>query len=281
MKKKISLILLCGIVLLGVCGCDNKPKNDTKPKEEKFTELKNLGSIGKYDVKCDEIKDIVDYLFYPGLFITNDGKLYQLSFDKVFSNEKNCKQVESNNTFKKFIRSGILDNQNNIYYFDKDKYELEIYNFEPGYTSMPYIKDIDKSNYLNISSAKKPNDSMIDLYFYTKENKVYRYDADNNFRLTLNNEPIFVLENDEVIEYSLDETIKTNKNFYVYSSKVKNKEECEKYADIKCIYEDSFYKVDKNISNQYENIKFYKTVNGYGTIIVDINNNVYTNSFGG
>lgn len=28
MKKKISLVLLCGVILLGVCGCDNKENSN-------------------------------------------------------------------------------------------------------------------------------------------------------------------------------------------------------------------------------------------------------------
>ena len=28
MKKKISLVLLCGIILLGVCGCGNKENSN-------------------------------------------------------------------------------------------------------------------------------------------------------------------------------------------------------------------------------------------------------------
>lgn len=43
MKKKISLFMLCGIILLGVCGCgnDNSSTNIDNDQEEQKEEIKN------------------------------------------------------------------------------------------------------------------------------------------------------------------------------------------------------------------------------------------------
>lgn len=43
MKKKISLFMLCGIILLGVCGCgnDNSSTNIDNDPEEQKEEIKN------------------------------------------------------------------------------------------------------------------------------------------------------------------------------------------------------------------------------------------------
>lgn len=273
MKKKI--ILICFIFLLCICGCNNKTKNieENIPKE-----IKKIGDNIKTEIKCEEIKDIVDFSFYENLFITNDGKLYQISFDKIFTNEKNCKQIESNHSFIKFIRGGILDQNNNFYYFDRENYELKSFNFENGYTLMPYLSEIDKSIYSSISSTMKPNNNM-PIYFYTNNNNVYLYEEDGSFTKHLNSNPILSLDSDEKILYFIDGTIKTNKKYYSYKSKLKN-EECKKYADIKCIYEDNFYSDNEEINNQYDNIKYYKE-DSESSIIIDINNNIYTNIIGG
>lgn len=46
------------------------------------------------------------------------------------------------------------------------------------------------------------------------------------------------------------------------------------------IYEDNFYSDNEEINNQYDNIKYYKEDSG-SSIIIDINNNIYTNIIGG
>ena len=280
MDKMSKYIIICLTLCICLCGCDNN-KNNTQNNEsintskEEFFELENLSGISKKDVVCEEIKDIIDFSFYDNLFITKDGKLYEISFNKIFTNNKNCKQVESGNIFVKFIKGGILDNENNIYYYNSDK-QLEKFDFHVGYPTMPYLVGINQEDYINISAAIV---STKEHYFYTKNNKVYLYKDLILDDKTLIEEPIFTFDNDETIEYSIDGTIKTNKKIYIFSSKITNEKECQKYADVDCIYKDNFYELDNTeLSKQYENIYFYKSsgerISKYN-LIIDKSYNIY------
>ena len=267
--KKIYYFLTILILLITLTGCNNSKKlyGTGSIEEEKFVDLGDLGDkIKKKNIICNEIQDIVDFSFYDNLFITKDGKLYQLSFEQLYSNNSNCKQIESDKSFLKFIKGGILDNQNDIYYLDDSK-ELIKFNFEVGYPMLPYINTIKKEDYKNLFYA------MIDIendgYFYLENNNIYQYSKDSAKQSLLN-------INDEVVEYIIDGGIKTNKNYYVYKKFITNKNECEKYADVECVEEIKFDKIDNDkISNQLEHIKFIKYF-AKSYIIIDENNNVYT-----
>ena len=289
--KKIKLILVIGLVLLCICGCDKKDKdnstnmdNNSQNSQTELTEyLLDFGSnIRKYDVKCDVIMDIVDFSFYENLFITNDGKVYQISFDKIFSNNENCKLVNSDQKFVKFIKAGILNNENVLYDFDSDKGILKPYTLYDN-INMPNFLQIIKKDYNNVYVHGSTNEDTY-YYFDNFSNSFYKYTFDDNFKnVKLNDNSFFTISGDESIEYLLDGNIKTNKYLYIYDSYVKNAEECSKYADIKCENEVGFYQ-DKEIKN-IDKAKFIK-VNTYHTglssyVIVDLNNNVYTNIFGG
>lgn len=274
--KKTLIIMTTFIICILLTGCGTtKEENILNNNITSFKDLGDLGvTIQKYsNLKCDVLQDIVDYELYHNFFITNDGKLYQLSFNKLYSNDSNCKQIESDKIFKRFIKSGIIDNENNIYEFNNINKTLEEFNFEPGHTSMPYIQNISKSDYDNIILAELSNEEL--YYFKVVDNKIYKY----NESFTLENEPSLVLENNEEIISILDGGIRTNKNYYNYSKRATNKEECEKYADIKCNYETSFDILDnKKITSQLNNIKFIKTrtyFGQFGCLIIDSNNNVY------
>lgn len=280
MKKKISLIVLCGIVLLGICGCENKnTSNEGNNEENKLSSIKGYNIretdvvpsyYQKVNVKCDEIKDIKDYYF--GYFITNYGELYKFSYDKVFSDtDTNCKRINTNIKFIKFIDGGLLDENNNIYVIDKDD-NLSLFTFQPGYMPMPYLNDIAKKEYINVSRTMKPNDN-IHIYFYYSENKVYKLKDDFNTEADVEENAIFELKKDETISYIVDATIKTNKNFYIYKSVITNKDECNKYADIECNYENKFYEIPE-LSNK--KFLFYKS----GMILVDNELNVFLSGIG-
>jgi len=122
---------------------------------------------------------------------------------------------------------------------------------------------------------------MYYFYYDNQTKKIYNYSTDT---FKLSKEPLFSLDENENIEYITYGGIKTNQNFYVYGRVAENKNECEKYADVKCVYKNGFYEVENNdFINQYEYIKFvqYRDDRDEIYLIVDINNNVYTNVMGG
>ena len=76
---------------------------------------------------------------------------------------------------------------------------------------------------------------------------------------------------DETIKSIINNYIKTDKAFYKIKRYKTNKEECDKYVDIKCKYD---YKVNKEklLSENYNEIKAINNI-----YIIDKNGNVYYN----
>lgn len=277
MKKK----MICLFVLLILTGCNLKtPVSNEKNNDNSFT---GLNGFQKININCKPISNIIDFSIYNNLFITSDGKLYEISFDKVFSNETNCDLIESDKKFIRFIKGGILDSEDEIYYYESENRVLQSYNSDS--IIMPnqlHASSVPKSNYKNIiysdEDFKYGENQMFYFYYDNVTKKIYNYSSD---LYKINEEPLFSLDEDENIEYITYSGIKTNKAFYSYGRKAENKNECEKYADVKCIYKNGFYKIDdNNFIKQYQHIKFVQYIED-SYFILDENNNLYTDILGG
>ena len=276
--KKMFLIIL--IMVLFITGCNNNEKPINNDVVEK--QFVKIDELNKIDIKCDVIADIVDYGNIDGLFITKDGDLYQISYDKLFSNDSNCKKIESDKKFKRFIRGAIIDSNNDIYSYDNGKNIVVKNNHN---ITMPYLLDkISKNDYDNIIYEWNYDYNDYERYFYydVDTNSIYEY-SNKNYKKSEN--AMFNFETDEIVEYITYNGIKTNKAFYTQGRIAENANECEKYVDVECIYKNTFYKIgNETINKNLEHIKYIYYDNSHNTpvyFIVDENNNFYTNVMGG
>ena len=263
MKKILGIILII-ITCVFITGCGKQePYGIGSVEDNKFVDLGELGGgITKYDLVCDEIKNVADYNIENFLFITNDGKLFKISYEQLYSNNQNCKQIQNDKKFTKFINRGIVDENNDICYLEGE--ELIKFNFENGYIGMPYIQNFPKDKYQNVIYAQI-NSEVYD-YLYLENNNLY----------SIKNDKAYLDLKDEKIIKAMDNTVITDKNFYIYTQTITNKNECQKYADIDCITKDSFTILDnEKITSQYDKINFLKYNDNNVVFIVDINGNVY------
>lgn len=242
MKKIFCVIVLCGIIIFGVCGCsrDNNEMINNSFKDDGnfkfFTTIK--GNIEN---------DIV--VANRNILIDSNQNLYNYNIRKIFSNDTNYKLIDN----------GYIGNLSYFLY----KNNCEIVN----------------------SSLETPNlinqDLIIDNCIYkiingniliTQENKIY-YRINGDFSIFNDSE----ISDDEkivaVYETYVSHLIRTDKAFYRITRYKKNKTECEKYADIKCVFE---YKIVKdNIFSKYINdIKFIGNDGDYYVAVLK-NNDVY------
>ena len=247
MKKKVSLILLCGMMLLLVCGCEKNNNeasdNSNLPLYNTDSSVKNENVVERGNVVCSNL-DNVKIIFENGLYLTYDNELYVISEQQKFSNEKNCKKVSD--TF--IVNSinvgdgmlGLVDEQNRIYTYNIINYNL----VEEKNVNYIIKKFVSKKIYIKVEGRfALNNDGIIDIYNY------------DEFRLE---DEKIVFENEKIVDFMLDISqndimvVKTDKAYYV--RKKINKDECNKYADVECKYE---LVKDEYLSNNYNKISIF------------------------
>lgn len=105
MKKKISLFVLCGIVLLGVCGCgSNSIVGNTYEQEIKDDKVNTYSSYYFKDDNNVEIKIVITY---------NDKELSNKTETSTYSIDDDIITINDKyNTSFKINGSCLIDNTN-------------------------------------------------------------------------------------------------------------------------------------------------------------------------
>ncbi len=235
MRKKISLFMLCGIVLLGVCGCVLEKETD--------------GSDGSVEIiyNCS-ILDNIKFISYDGIdtyAITNDNILY--SFGK-YSDGTNCKKVDNNLKFTKIIAYYFMDNQKKLYNISNGK--LNNYEYQQKFEYA-----IDDDNII-----KTANLYTNDIKYLKSDGKIYLANINSVFshgttKYYLEDEKEYVsFKNEKILDFSQElEWIKTDKAYYIRRPKDKK---CYEYDDIECEYE---FQKDEELTKQYDEISFVRS----------------------
>jgi hypothetical protein len=258
MKKFIKL-LLCTIIFFCLNGCDSKNVEKSNQLDIPVKYFK----LVKFD--CPEIMNNLKNVKRMNInfAVMNDNVIYELSFNKKFSNEQNCKLF--NKEGYQLVDLGLYLGA----FVDNDGYYYA-YGAENDYK---LLKSNAKDTVYSIRKTYGENLPVNMLYnsdelFTTIDNKVFllnhmKYNAyEEGYELS--NTPFFTLDNDEIISSYMN-GFTTNKAFYQYT-KV-NKKECDKYADVKCEY--GFIK-DKELTKNYNKIKFYNYI-----ILIDDKGHLY------
>lgn len=298
-KKKLFFITLLFLMIV-ITGCGKNEENIT---EKNTIDKKNSlldDSFNKYELNCSELKNIKDVVNSTyGIdgdlsFINNNGKLYTLSLSDIYSNDKSCIELDVQEltrydgsiptTFTKFFNSYAVGVDNNLY-SDNYLYPEGLDRFKPDfdYNNVQLPSDIKINNffYYKGSGTYQEEDKYRPpaKYYWIKEGKIYPslFDEYDFMGFSTENDSLDLNE-DETILYVIDGTIKTNKRYltYKYEEVITNKEECEKYADIKCeekIIEGMFE--NEQITKIYNDIIFYKQLVDGSEIVIDNNGILY------
>lgn len=105
MKKKISLFMLCGVILLGLCGCSsNSIVGNTYKQEIKDDKVNTYSSYYFKDDNNVEIKIVITYNDKE-LSNTTETSTYSVKDDIITINDKY-------NTSFKIDGSCLIDNTN-------------------------------------------------------------------------------------------------------------------------------------------------------------------------
>ncbi len=258
MKRILNLltIMAMAIILTG-CNKDNKELSLKEALSKKYDFYKQI--------KCSAMKDeIVDLNW--GIFATKD-KVYELSFDKIYSNEENCKEIPIENLDGEIIGSnGAISvlTKTTEYVFSrnmgKGAYPHKYYSFfsalgnevlfhETSFKKNPYLLSVDnKIKLVRVNTAEDIGGVNLEI--------VKTIDLNYTF------------DDNEKVEKLSNRFIKTNKAYYMVKQVKSNKKECEKYADVPCKYAYTITKADVLTTN-------YNKILYAGDYIIDKDYNVY------
>lgn len=260
----------------------NESTNENRPKSKLSEGFQKRHTYYK-TINCPILneEDIIGYISGSASgniqYIVTKNTVYVLNKSKLFSNDTNCKSIITENFDSEIFDASCdwggcsIETQNNYYTYSatddkitKMEEEMEIYYKDFGQFSKlgnNVIKNI--GTYINFEDYNfiLSIDNKIKLYKPTYDNNgnkgVGEYkDINYDFK-------------GETVKAIIDNYIKTDKAYYKISKYATNKEECKKYADVKCQYE---YKIEKAkyLTENYDKIAIVSNSD-----IIDKDGNIY------
>lgn len=233
---------------------DNNQENGNNHIEESMKDMLSEELTYINTLTCSALNNITGI---NAEYIFADNEIYEYNQTKLYSNNENCKFYQSlDSTIITYELSG-----NGV-----QTLESSYRQFEDGYTKAfssyykQYFEPLGNNILysLGISALAEPIVSI--------DNKLKLYDIDND---TISYQDIeHNFDEDEYVIYVTD-VIKTNKAFYKVERYKTNKEECDKYVDVACVYGYKLEKVE-DLTKYYDDIKI--AMYGYA---VDKENNLY------
>lgn len=229
--KKLGLLFCAVFIVLASCACGKESKLEGIRRENHY----GIGwtPYNSEGIKCEEIKDAVSF-YRSDYFLTNDEMLYKLNVEKLFSNDKNCVQMDYDvKGAKYFYKNGLFDeNDELLYVLDIDYDGLTVGESvitKDQYKYLSVFDDLEDEDY-DFVSTENYNFTTI----FVKDREVYWYKEDKTGETSTKKEKVVLLEvpDDETILGLHGAVLKTDKNYYTLQQI--NEEECEKYADVKC-----------------------------------------------
>lgn len=279
--KKIIVLLICGVMLFGLCGCGKN--EEYKFESDKTNDKKTIGNyLYKKTIQCDILNNIKyiynDYLSY--YIVTNDNQFYLLSIDKLYSNNMNCKKVEN---------FDFLMVKNN-YIIDKQGYE-----YGTSYDDKTFgkISNTPTNSYNTLKNGDitkiETQGTSTKLFILSKNGSIYEEEYNRNGIINITNKEIIKIENEKIKDFymdlnTLDFRIKyliTDKSFLTYTEIITNEEECNKYADIKCEKKYEWIK-NEDISSKIDELVAvlpWILINKNGDVFINVD--IYREFFGG
>ncbi len=243
MKKKFCFLSL--IVLFLVVGCNGSITRDIR--HGGYT-ISGQFSCSEFMPASDEDVYYTKIKYYIGSHIvTEKGKLYEVSLEKKFTNNSNCRVVDKDITVQSIFDNKIVRSEDDkIYTLYSDNNMLAYSEIGEGNQNYKLYKLLlgDKTN-LKVITA---NGSIGSYYVLKTDGNVYNYIVDKvskgqNPDLKVSSSTIVYNKNDYngvIIDFgyagdSVNTFILTDQE--LYRMRIKNFDECNKYADIPCQFE--------------------------------------------
>ncbi len=250
MKKELKYFLLgVGSTILGIIVIflsfllfiwlmERADDNDLK-NEQEFKVVQTIN--------CDALKN-AKFINNSYIF-TNDG-IYQYSTSKKYSNNTNCKKI-NDAEIEKVIGYDFMKDDHKVYSIKYDTGELVENNY--NFYKIDYFANDEVIYVSNYTSAYVDSKETIYFLALKTDGKIYKVKYVRNYQKNTYekvaeevwqeyaDEKILMFSSDEHYDNDTNEYVvslhylKTDKSIYLRENN--NKEECQKYIDVKCTYE--------------------------------------------
>lgn len=262
-KRKILSIIVLVLIIIGAIilrvylvnekGNENSQEKENTEESMKDTLSKEFDYISS--LTCSALDNATGI---NGNYIFVDNEIYEYNRDKLYSNNENCKFYQSlDSTIMNYDSNQIQTKESDyiIYTQEGGFKKSDNYSYYQKYFKTLGDNVMYTNRFINNGNAIISIDNQIRLYKIDNQTISYQ-DIEYNF------------DEDEYVIYVSD-VIKTNKAFYEVKRYKTNKEECDKYVDVACIYE---YKLEKieNLTKYYNDIKI-----AMNNFLIDKENNIY------
>jgi len=244
MRNKLFQIGIIILLLLVCCtGCDGNVTRDIR--HAGFAVGGKFVCNPFYAEKKDEVAREKILYFTGSHLINTDGKIYELSLSQTYANGQNCKEADTSIRVKAIFDNKIVKASDGRYYY------LVAQNNIPSYTEVPttdnsyLIYDIllREEDVVKVITA----DNSIGLYYVLKvDGNIYGNIVNSQDRNTpprlVSTQIVYDMTDYEgrIIDFgyagnSLNSFVKTEDK--IFRMRMKNPEECLKFADIECQFE--------------------------------------------
>ena len=237
MKKYLILILF----ILLCTGCNGNTTRDIRHQGYSMNGLFKCDRVYSKD-KNDPV-DKIKYLFEGG-YINQNGELYDVSLNGIFSNNENCKKNIFTHKIKAIYNTDIVKADDNLLYYIKATDKNEAYSLVnnldelyPLYTLLLRDEDILKVQSIN----------ELEYYILKADGNIYDYvlnkddnDNNNNYSLVSMNVIYDKSKYGKIVDFNYaGDSFKTYliSDKGIYRMNISNRDECSKYVDIVCEYE--------------------------------------------
>lgn len=277
--KKIFVLISIMMFALVLTGCNGNItralRNDGFNVQDNKFKCSLLNLDGKVDDKEDNTSEDVKFLV-GNYAIGVSGNIYQLSLDKLFSNDMNCKKVANIPTKAVLDEKYILGEDGKYYYLDAGSGDTIV-----PFSEMPQEdENFQKLSLFFTGDVKKAitvNSNINSYYVLKDDGAIYNYvltQDENSKQFFVKSDNVQFTSNSydgKIIDffYAGDSTA----TFFrtptsIYRNLIGNEEECSKYVDVPCEYEIA---VDTTLTENLDRIVLYngKTLfTDYGRIFI-------------
>ena len=255
----VLVLIIIGAIILRVYLVNEKRNDNNQEKENNHIEESMKDTLSKEfsyisTLTCSALNNITGI---NAEYIFADNEIYEYNQTKLYSNNENCKFYQSlDSTIMTYMDRQIQTKESDCVRYTQEggfrKYGYSYY--------QKYFKTLG-DNVMYTNTFTNNGNAIISI-----DNQIKLYKIDND---TISYQDIeYHFDEDEYVIYVSD-VIKTNKAFYKVKGYKTNKEECDKYVDVACVYGYKLEKVE-DLTKYYDDIKI--AMNGYA---VDKENNLY------